>query len=149
MTLPTIKWVEITELRSTERKKKAKRVPEVQGFYRYTQNPDRFTFTLKKKFFELGVASPNDHVRIFFNKLADGNLQVKLVTEKKVGDNRATGLFKVKEQSDCYRIMGGLPKLLPAVKGKRYPITFISLSKEKPSDEYKSLIFSVQTKGVK
>ena len=139
-------WVEITELRSTERKKKAKKVPEIQGFYRYTQNPDRFTFTLKKKFFELGVATPNDHVRIFFSKLPDGNLHVKLVPVRKAGDNRATGLFKIKEQSDCYRIMGGLPTLLPAVKGKRYPITFESLLKESSG---RVLIFHVQIKGVK
>jgi len=146
MTLPAIAWVEITELRSTERKKKAKKVPEIQGYYRYTQNPDRFTFTLKKKFFELGVASPNDHVRIFFNELPDGNLHVKLVPERKTGDNRATGLFKVKEQSDCYRIMGGLPKILPTIKGKRYPITFESLLRESGG---RSLIFHVQIKGVK
>lgn len=146
MTLPAIKWVEITQLRSIERKKKAKKVPEVQGYYRYTQNPDRFTFTLKKKFFDLGAASSNDHVRIFFSKLTDGNLHVKLVPERKTGDNRATGLFKVKEQSDCYRIMGGLPTILPAVKGKRYPITFESLLKDASA---MSLIFHVQIKGVK
>ena len=137
-------WIDITELRyvSNKRKLKKAKVKEDHGYYRFTSNPDRFSFTLKKSKFKLGDNISNAHVKVFFQEIREGSVFVKLIPTKNDGDTRTTGSFLLKELDDRYRVMGGLPRILPKTKGIRFPITFIEQSLHE-------VIFKIQLSGVK